>query len=119
MTFFSSLTLLLLASTSLFLFCDVSEASSAVAETRAIVVVSIETPQSPRPWTPFVFDRIKAYADRIGAEFHIERQLPDVCHGVGVEFQRICGMMAKLLAMKRGLEKYDRLLLIDDTCLVR
>jgi len=98
---------------------------------RAIVTSSIVYPahvaNNFRPWfDSVVLPRMKEYADRVGADLIVNRELRHECagefdEGVGnlVLDSRNCAMKQKLLNLESALREYDRVLQLDDTVLIR
>ena len=86
----------------------------------AIVVVSMSHPgvsYDARPWTPLVMKRIERYAKKCGSDLVVYNEIDTA--GCDSSDFRLCAMLMKLKAVKRGLEDYDRVMLLDDTALVR
>ena len=84
--------------------CDVS---------RVIVVVSVGS----RPWVPLLWPRMLAYAARTRSDLVLIRDLP-MCNADEHD-PHSCGKWCKLVATKDLLQHYDRVLVLDDTVVVR
>ena len=87
---------------------------------RCIVVVSV----GDRPWFPLLLPSMQAYADRLGADLVVHRfSEPDPQH---LEWLgRLCLgphetklRFLKLFYLRETLIRYERVLLLDDTCYV-
>lgn len=112
--------------------CPESESKSEEDQKKtAIIFVSISNPtvaNLSRPWVPTTEDRIRKYASRTSSSVITVRETAH-CHHLTkpgrrphkdqATAQRDCSMRAKLDAMKQGLENFDRVLLVDDTVLIR
>ena len=81
---------------------------------RVIVVVSV----GARPWfRPHVWPRVLAYAAKTRADVVLVRDLP-MCNAAEHD-SHSCGKRCKLVAARELLRHYDRLMVLDDTVLVR
>lgn len=86
----------------------------------AVLVISI----GERPFSALTLSNIKAYADRIGAEFIVEREiaipfwLAFKCKLMKFKRKNIECYLQKMLGINKALENFDRVLLLDDSCLV-
>ncbi|GMH68802.1 hypothetical protein TrRE_jg7994 [Triparma retinervis] len=94
-----------------------AESESEPGSKNAIVVVSVSHPSNLRPWTQLVIKRISSYAKKCGCDLVIYEEI-DVA-GCDASSFRLCAMLMKLKALKRTLGDYDRVMLLDDTALVR
>ena len=83
----------------------------------AIIVASIvHGENTARPWTEVTIARIKKYAKKCNARLIIEAELEQPCSETE---SRICSMRHKLTMLRRHLREYDRVLMLDDTVLIR
>lgn len=86
----------------------------------AVLVVSI----GKRPFTPLTLKNIRAYSERIGAAIIIERKvsipfkLRVKCKLIKPKRKNIECYLQKMIGIYDTLEDYDRVLLLDDSCLV-
>lgn len=86
----------------------------------AVLVISI----GERPFSTLTLESIKAYADRIGADLLVERKtsiplkLWLKCKFIKFKRERIECYLQKMIKIHDALEDFDRVLLLDDSCLV-
>lgn len=86
----------------------------------AVLVISI----GERPFSTLTLKNIKAYADRIGADFLVEREtsiplkLWLKCKFIKFKRTKIECYLQKMIGIHEALEVFDRVLLLDDSCLV-
>lgn len=72
-----------------------------------------------RPWVQYLLPRVASYAARLGADFVIAGR--SWCAEVTTTFHAFdaCAKGHKLVALRGALERYSRVLLLDDTVAIR
>jgi len=107
---------------------QIVECTTATSST-AIVLISISNSavaNLSRPWLPTTLNRIEAYAGRTGSDVVVVRSSKHCDHlsrkeadKDDAQAQRDCAMRGKLDAIYETLMIYDRILLVDDTVVIR
>lgn len=73
-----------------------------------------------RPFLKYTFASIKEYADKIGVDFHTvtDYDIDEKYKNIHVGRNGNLSYIIKLLVIRDYLKKYDRILFLDDTCVV-
>ena len=99
---------------------------------RAILSLTIASPSLPhlsRPWVPLSLSRMQSYALRTNSTLLHLTHSPQCSHllnlprnllraEMAMDF-RDCAMLSKIAALRDALDEYERVLLVDDTVLIR
>lgn len=73
-----------------------------------------------RPFTKYTFPNLEKYAEKCGADFIVEKDdtIPENLQGVKLGRENNKAYLSKLIWIRKYLEKYDKVLWLDDTCFV-